>query len=367
MVVPTLRHEPIDDENALPDRRRKGRGSVSNRLSGRFDAPDRYDTDDGWTPEERPKLRTVLGVDRARKIITFNSSPDIGFDRSINPYKGCEHGCIYCFARPSHAYLDLSPGIDFETRIFRKPDAPELLRKELSDPLYRPQPLMLGINTDAYQPTERSERLTRRLLEVLYAFRHPVHLITKSALIQRDIDILEPMAAENLVTATLSITTLDRHLARIMEPRAATPHKRIETIAVLQGAGVPVGMMIGPVIPGLTCHEIEAIVAAAAGAGAVRAGYNLIRLPYEVKILFEEWLTHNFPDRRNKVLNMIRQCRDGKLNDAHFGSRMSGEGVYAELIHQRFHLAVKKHGLDRLRRDLNLKAFRGGDRQLNLF
>ncbi|MEM9964607.1 MAG: PA0069 family radical SAM protein [Asticcacaulis sp.] len=367
MVIPTLRTEPITDENALPDQKRKGRGSVSNRLSGRFDAPDRYATDDGWEPDERPKLRTILSEDTARKIISFNDSPDIGFDRSINPYKGCEHGCIYCFARPTHAYLDLSPGIDFETRIFRKPDAPQLLRKELSHPRYKPAPLMLGINTDAYQPTERTEGLTRRLLEVLYEFRHPVHLITKSALIQRDIDILGPMAAEQLVTATLSITTLDRHLARIMEPRAATPHKRFETIAALSAAGIPTGMMIGPVIPGLTCHEIEALVKAAAEAGAVRAGYNLIRLPHEVKILFDEWLTHNFPDRRNKVLNMIRQCRDGKLNDANFGSRMSGEGVYAELIHQRFHLAVKKHGLGRLSRDLNIDAFRGGDRQMSLF
>ncbi|MFT4091851.1 MAG: PA0069 family radical SAM protein [Asticcacaulis sp.] len=367
MVVSTLRTEPVTDENALPDQKRKGRGSVSNRLSGRFDAPDRYEIDDGWEPEERPKLRTTLSEDTARKIITYNNSPDVGFDRSVNPYKGCEHGCIYCFARPTHAYLDLSPGIDFETRIFRKPDAPELLRRELSDPRYKPAPLMLGINTDAYQPTERTERLTRRLLEVLYEFRHPVHLITKSALIQRDIDILGAMAAERLVTVTLSITTLDRNLARIMEPRAATPQRRFDTISALSKVGISTGMLIGPVIPGLTCHEIEALMKSAAEAGATRAGYNLIRLPHEVKILFEEWLTHNFPDRRNKVLNMIRQCRDGKLNDANFGSRMSGEGVYAQLIHQRFKLAMTKYGIGRLSGDLNIKAFKGGDRQMSLF
>lgn len=367
MAVPTLRTDPVNDEAALPDRVQKGRGAVSNRLSGRFDAPDRYATDDGWEPEERPKLRTVLGVDTARRIITFNTSPDLGFDRSINPYKGCEHGCIYCFARPTHAYLDLSPGIDFETRIFRKPDAPELLRQELSDPRYKPAPLMLGINTDAYQPSERTERLTRRLLEVLYEFRHPVHLITKSALIQRDIDILSAMAVEHLVTATLSVTTLDRNLARVMEPRAATPGRRLEAVAALSAAGVPSGVMIGPVIPGLTCHEIEAILKAAAEAGAMRAGYNLIRLPHEVKILFDEWLAGHFPDRHNKVLNLIRQCRDGKLNDPNFGSRFSGQGPYAELIHQRFVLGVKRYGLDRLRRDLNLTAFRGGDRQMSLF
>lgn len=369
MPIPTLRTQPIDDDEAVPDRVRKGRGSVSNRLSGRFDAPDRYDIDDGWTadePSEKTQLKTVLGVDTARRIISYNTSPDIGFDRSINPYKGCEHGCIYCFARPSHAYLDLSPGIDFETRIFRKPNAADLLRKELSDPRYKAAPMMLGINTDAYQPTERSEKITRSLLEVLYEFRHPVHLITKSALIQRDLDILSMMAAENLVSATLSITTLDRHLARVMEPRAATPQRRLETLTALKTIGIRAGVMIGPVIPGLTCHEIEAILKNAAEAGASRAGYNLIRLPHEVKILFEEWLSGHFPDRRNKVLNMIRQCRDGKLNDPNFGSRMSGEGEYANLIHQRFNLAVKRYGLNHLRTQLNYNAFRGGNPQMSL-
>ncbi|GGZ40487.1 PA0069 family radical SAM protein [Asticcacaulis endophyticus] len=370
MPIPKLRTDPIDDENALPNRLRKGRGSVSNRPSGRFNAPDLYEIDDGWTHEERAgleQLKTILGVDTARKIITRNTSTDIGFDRSINPYKGCEHGCIYCFARPSHAYLDLSPGIDFETRIFRKPDAARLLRQELSDPRYKPAPLMLGINTDAYQPTELTERITRSLLEVLFEFRHPVHLITKSALVLRDIDILGPMATLRLVTVMLSITTLDRHLARVMEPRAATPHRRLETVRALHEAGVPVGVMVAPIIPGLTCHEIENLVKAAADAGAIKAGYNLVRLPYEIKILFEEWLRLNFPDRANKVLNHIRQCRDGKLNDPQFGSRMTGQGPYADLIAQRFALAIKRHGLNWRPSNLDYSQFRGGDSQMALF
>lgn len=371
MALPTLRTKPIDDDNALPDRIRRGRGAVSNRTSGRFDAPDRYDIDDGWTPQEHQDLdrrTTILGIDTARTIITRNDSPDIGFDRSINPYKGCEHGCIYCFARPSHAYLDLSPGLDFETRIFRKPDAVQLLRRELSDRRYKPGPTMLGINTDAYQPTEKTERITRGLLEVLAEFRHPVHLITKSALIQRDLDILGPMAAQGLVSATLSITTLDRHLARSMEPRAATPGRRIDTIRALHAAGVPVGVLAAPVIPGLTCHELEAILQAAREAGADRAGYTLVRLPHEVKLLFEDWLRLNHPDRSNKVLNLIRQCRDGKLNDAKFGSRMRGTGQYADMIHQRFKLAVKRFGFTTgPRRALDYSQFRGGDAQLSLF
>lgn len=371
---PTLRTEPISDENALPNRRHKGRGSVSNRTSGRFDAPDRYDIDDGWTVQEHEALdrrKTILGIDSARKIITYNSSPDVGFDRSINPYKGCEHGCIYCFARPSHAYLDLSPGLDFETRIFRKPDAPDLLRAELSHPRYKAAPMVLGINTDAYQPTERSETLTRRLLEVLYEFRHPVHIVTKSALIQRDLDILGPMAQANLFSATLSITTLDRHVARVMEPRAATPSRRIDTISALRKAGVPVSVLAAPMIPGLTDHELEAILTAARDAGADRAGYNLVRLPYEIKTLFEEWLDENFPDRARKVLNHIRESRGGKLNDANFGSRMVGQGIYADLLKKRFEVTIRKLELNQYGRDarqgLDYSQFRGGDKQLSLF
>ena len=372
--IPQIRTAPIDDENALPNRAHKGRGSVSNRTSGRFNMADRYDIDDGWTVQEAEGLdrrKTILGVDSARKIITYNQSPDVGFDRSINPYKGCEHGCIYCFARPTHAYLDLSPGLDFETRIFRKPDAPELLRAELSHPKYRAAPMVLGINTDAYQPTERTEKLTRRLLEVLYEFRHPIHIVTKSALIQRDLDILGPMAKANLFSATLSVTTLDRHVARVMEPRAATPSRRIETIAALHKAGVPVSVLAAPMIPGLTDHELEAILTAAREAGADRAGYTLVRLPWEIKTLFEEWLGENFPDRARKVLNHIRESRGGRLNDANFGSRMVGEGIYADLLKKRFELTVRKLGFNQYgreaRRSLDYSQFRGGDQQLSLF
>ncbi len=360
--------------DTVPDTPRKGRGAVSNRPSGRFDDSDRIAVDDGWNGPEREQWeddapRTILGVDTAKRIITRNNSPDVGFDQSINPYKGCEHGCIYCFARPTHAYLNLSPGLDFETRIFRKPDAPELLRKELSAKGYAPSVIQLGINTDAYQPVERTEKLTRRILEVLAEFEHPVALLTKSALIQRDLDILGPMAAKNLVRAGVSITTLDRNIARIMEPRAATPPKRLETIRALKAAGVPVVVMSAPIVPGLTCHELEGILEAAAEAGAERAGITIVRLPHEIKTLFQEWVRGHFPDRADKVLSLIRQCRDGKLNQAEFGTRMSGTGPYAELIHKRFALAVKRLGLDKPRPALDFSRFRrsAGSRQLSLF
>ena len=365
--------------DALPALPRKGRGSVSNRPSARFDLADRYEIDDGWSDAERDewakaRRETVLGIDTARKIITRNSSPDVGFDQSINPYKGCEHGCIYCFARPTHAYLDLSPGLDFETRIFRKPDAAHLLRQELSARSYKPGPLVLGINTDAYQPTEKTERITRSLLEVLYEFRHPVSIVTKSALIQRDLDILGPMAAQGLFSAVLSITTLDRELSRLMEPRAATPQKRLDTVRALKTAGIPVSVLAAPMIPGLTDHELEAILKAASEAGADKAGYTLIRLPHEVAPLFEEWLHTHYPDRADKVLNRIRQCRDGKLYNATFGERMTGTGNHADLLKQRFQLAAKKYGLDgsrrgmdETRRKLDYSQFRGGDPQMSLF
>ena len=359
-------------DEALPDLPRKGRGSVSNRPSHRFELADRYEIDDGWSDHDREewakaRRKTILGVDTVRRIITRNTSPDVGFDRSINPYKGCEHGCIYCFARPTHAYLDLSPGMDFETRIFRKPDAALALRQELSAHNYTPGPIALGINTDAYQPTERSEKLTRDLLQVLYEFRHPVHIVTKSALIQRDIDILAPMAALDLFKATLSITTLDRDLARVMEPRAATPSRRLDTVRALTDAGIPTSVLMAPVIPGLTDHEIEKIMEAAAVAGATRAGGVLIRLPHEVKGLFEEWLRTHFPDRADKVLNHIRECRDGKLYNAEFGSRMRGSGPYADLIQNRLKLAIKRYGLDKPGRPLDSSQFRGGDPQMSLF
>jgi DNA repair photolyase len=358
--------------DVIPDVPRKGRGAVSNRPSGRFDSPDRVTTDDGWgnaEPEEweSAPFQTILGVDTTKKIITRNTSPDVGFDRSINPYKGCEHGCIYCFARPTHAYLNLSPGLDFETRIFRKPDAPELLRAELSARNYTPATIQLGINTDAYQPTERTEKLTRRILEVLAEFQHPVGILTKSALIQRDIDILGPMAEKGLVKTGVSITTLDRDMARIMEPRAATPQKRLDTIRALKSAGIPVFVMSAPIVPGLTCHELEAILEAAAEAGAERAGMTIVRLPYEIKTLFEEWLRGHFPDRAEKVLSLIRQCRDGKLNQAEFGTRMVGTGPYAQLLQQRFEKAVKRYGLDQPRTPVNLLRFKVPTKQMDLF
>ena len=372
---------PITTEiDTLPDRPSKGRGAGSNRPSARFDSPDRVVIDDGWGNaaefgdwEETPAKtvvgppQTILGIDTAKKIITRNTSPDVGFDRSINPYKGCEHGCIYCFARPTHAYLNLSPGLDFETRIFRKPDAPELLRAELSARNYQVATIQLGINTDAYQPIERTERLTRRILEVLAEFEHPVGILTKSALIQRDLDILGPMAAKGLVKCGVSITTMDRDMARIMEPRAATPQKRIETIRALKSAGVPVFVMSAPIIPGLTCHELEAILEAAAEAGAERAGMTIVRLPYEIKTLFEEWLRNHFPDRAEKVLSLIKQCRDGKLNQAEFGTRMSGTGPYAQLLQRRFALAVKRYGLDKPRNRMNLLRFKIPSDQMSLF
>jgi DNA repair photolyase len=358
--------------DVIPDVPRKGRGAVSNRPSGRFDSPDRVTTDDGWgnaEPEEweSAPFQTILGVDTTKKIITHNTSPDVGFNRSINPYKGCEHGCIYCFARPTHAYLNLSPGLDFETRIFRKPDAPELLRTELSARNYTPATIQLGINTDAYQPTERTELLTRRILEVLAEFQHPVGILTKSALIQRDIDILGPMAEKGLVKTGVSITTLDRDMARIMEPRAATPQKRLDTIRALKSAGIPVFVMSAPIVPGLTCHELEAILEAAAEAGAGRAGMTIVRLPYEIKTLFEEWLRGHFPDRAEKVLSLIRQCRDGKLNQAEFGTRMVGTGPYAQLLQQRFEKAVKRYGLDQPRTPVNLLRFKVPTKQMSLF
>jgi DNA repair photolyase len=360
---------PSDD--ALPALPRKGRGAVSNRPSARFGLADRYAVDDGWGAAEEeewaPREAASLGIDAARRIITSNDSPDIGFSRSINPYRGCEHGCIYCFARPTHAFLNLSPGLDFETRIFHKPDAPALLRRELSAPGYVPKPVMLGINTDAYQPFDRREGLTRRILQVLAEFRHPVGLLTKSALIERDIDILAPMAAAGLARAGISITTLDRELARRMEPRATTPGRRLAAIRALAAAGIPVTVMAAPVIPGLTCHEIEPILEAAAEAGATGAGMTLVRLPHEIRPLFEEWLHAHAPDRAGRVLSLIRQCRGGKLNQAAFGERMRGTGPYAELLRQRFALAAARLGLDRPRLPLDTSRFRAAGPQLSLF
>lgn len=326
----------------------KGRGAVSN-LTGRFEANQRESFDDGWhlagDEDDLPPVKTILTADASRTILARNDSPDIPFDRSINPYRGCEHGCIYCFARPTHAYLGLSPGQDFETRIFHKPHAATLLEQELRKPGYRPAPIALGANTDPYQPAERHLRITRSVLQVLHDFSHPVGLITKSALITRDIDLLAPLAKRGLVLACLSITTLDRDLARAMEPRASTPARRLQAIRDLTAAGIPTAVLASPMIPGLNDHELEAILQAAAEAGATGANTILLRLPLEIGPLFEEWLATHFPDRRAHVLSLMRQCRDGALYKAEFGQRMRGTGPYAALLRQRFQLATKKLGL----------------------
>ena len=322
---------------------KKGRGALSNQ-TGRFETLIREDFDDGWDGLDKypEKIPTQLFVDTAKTVITYNQSPDVPFDRSINPYRGCEHGCVYCFARPSHAYLGLSPGLDFETKLFYKPDAPELLRVELSAKNYRPAPIALGINTDAYQPIERQLKLTRQLLEVLSETRHPVSIVTKSSLIERDIDLLAAMAKDSLIHVCLSITTLNPDLARRLEPRAAAPKRRLQTLATLTEAGVPVSVLIAPLIPVLNDSEMEIILQHSRDAGAVDAGYVLLRLPHEVKDLFAEWLQTHEPLKADHVLNRIYDSRGGKAYDSTFGVRMRGTGHYAELLAQRFLLAMKK-------------------------
>lgn len=347
----------------LPDQARKGRGAISNR-TGRYEPLQRVRIDDGWhhhleeEEDAEPRLATTLTPDTSRTLIAYNDSPDIPFDRSINPYRGCEHGCIYCYARPSHAYLGLSPGLDFESRLFFKPDAPELLDRELRARGYVPAPVALGANTDPYQPVERDLKLTRRILEVLAAFNHPVSVVTKSALIVRDLDLLAPMAERGLVAVGISVTTLNRDLARRLEPRAPTPPRRLATIRALAEAGVPVAVMAAPMIPGLNDMELEAILEAAAEAGAGAAGYVLLRLPLEIKDLFEEWLRTHTPQRAERVLRLIRDSRGGALYQAGFGRRMTGAGPYAELLAQRFRLACRRLGLDRRRWTLDSSRFR---------
>ncbi len=339
-------------------RRHKGRAAVTNR-SGRFDVLQREAFDDGWSTvdEDLPRLRTEVAVDASRSIITRNTSPDISFERSINPYRGCEHGCIYCYARPSHAWLGLSPGLDFETKLVMKPDAALLLREHLARPSYRPKVIALGSNTDPYQPIERRYRITRQILEVLHECRHPCGIVTKSALIERDLDLLAPMAEKNLVRVFMSLTTLDRSLARRMEPRAPTPSLRLRTIKRLSRAGIPTGVMVAPVIPGLNDHEIEAIIGDAAGAGATSAGHVLLRLPREIAELFEEWLAVCEPGRAQRVMALIRQCRGGKDYDSAWGSRMTGTGPLADLVARRVSMAAKRHGLDRRSRPLDTTQF----------
>jgi DNA repair photolyase len=340
-------------------RRLRGRGALSN-ASSRYDRETRVLIDDGWQNEEEelPPLKTEVMKDSSRTIITRNNSPDISFSQSINPYKGCEHGCIYCFARPTHAYLGLSPGADFESKLFAKPNAAELLARELSSPNYVPKVIAMGTNTDPYQPTEKRMRITRSILEVLRDFNHPVGIVTKSALILRDLDILGPMAAEGLAKVAVSVTTLDRKLARTMEPRASTPPKRLETIRALVEAGIPANVMFAPVIPALNDEELEDVLTAAKDAGAMSAGYVLLRLPLEIKDLFREWLEENFPDRAKHVMSLVRQMRGGKDYDSTWHTRMRGTGPYAALIARRFHLAVKRIGLNRESHPLVLNKFK---------
>ncbi|WP_028241111.1 PA0069 family radical SAM protein [Stutzerimonas azotifigens] len=321
----------------------RGRGTAVNPHN-RF-APTRSETyDDGWEQEVPPTRATEVRAEQAKTVLTRNQSPDVGFDRSVNPYRGCEHGCIYCFARPTHAYWDLSPGIDFETRLIAKTNLAERLEAELSKPGYVPQPLALGVNTDAYQPLEREQRLTRQALEILLRFKHPLHIITKSSLVLRDLDLLVPLAEQRLVSVSVSLTTLDDELKRVMEPRAASPAARLRTLRTLHEAGVPVSVMCAPMIPMINDMELERMLEAARDAGARSAGYVLLRLPHEVAPLFESWLAEHFPDRAAHVMSLVRQSRGGKAYDSRFGSRMKGEGQFAELLAQRFRLACRCYG-----------------------
>ena len=345
-----------------PLRAKKGRGAASN-LQGRYETLIREEIDDGWshddtcdrqpgssrTPGDEAQQhtwKTQVIEEHAKSILSRNKSPDVPFSISLNPYRGCEHGCIYCFARPTHSYLGLSPGLDFESKIFAKVNAPELLKRELAKPSHEPEPLALGVNTDAYQPCERQLRLTRRVLEVLHECEHPVALITKSSLIERDIDLLADMASKRLAMAAVTITTLDPAVARTLEPRAAAPARRLRTIRTLADAGIPVGVSVAPVIPFVTDSDLERILEAAAEAGAINAGYVVLRLPWEVSPLFRQWLEAHFPDRAARVMSRVQDMRGGKDYDSSFGKRMHGEGIWADLLRQRFEKAVSRLGID---------------------
>ncbi|MBW8269750.1 PA0069 family radical SAM protein [Caldovatus aquaticus] len=346
-----------------PPLARKGRGALTNALSPRFERTLAEPFDDGWGTlaaelADLPPLPTTLIRDRTRSAMAWNDSPDIGFDRSLNPYRGCEHGCIYCYARPSHAYLGYSPGLDFETRLVFKPELPALLEKELRRPGYVPRPVALGANTDPYQPVERTLRITRGVLEVLERFGHPVTIVTKSAGVLRDLDLLQRLAARDLVHVCLSVTTLDNALARRMEPRAAAPARRLAALAELRRAGVPAGALMAPIIPGLNDAEIERVLEACAAHGALGAGYVLLRLPHEIGQLFEEWLHAHFPDRAARVLALVRETRGGALYDGRFRLRQTGTGAYAAMIAQRFRVALKRFGLDRGERGPGLDCTR---------
>lgn len=350
--------------------RRHGRGATGNPAV-RFDRLVRSDEPDGWDrDEDLPPIRTEVTIERPRKVISRNTSPDLSFDRSINPYRGCEHGCIYCFARPSHAYLGLSAGLDFETKLIARPEAARVLEAELRKPAYRPATIAIGTNTDPYQPIERDRRIMRDILSVLRDFRHPVAVVTKGTLIERDIDILSQMARDGLVRVGISITTLDPATSRAMEPRVPLPKRRLATIRRLTEAGIPVRVMVSPVVPALTDHELEAILTAAAAAGAVAASSIALRLPLEVSQLFQDWLAEAFPGRAARVMARVRELHGGKDYDPAFGTRMTGQGKWAELLALRFKLSTRKLGLDRslppLRTDLFARPFKSGE-QLALF
>lgn len=351
----------------------RGRGAATNPPV-RFERTVREPFDDGWgtlaaLAEETAPPKTEVLPDTSRSVLVYNQSPDLPFDRSVNPYRGCEHGCIYCYARPTHHWLGFSSGLDFETKILVKQEAAALLRRELARPGYRCAPIGLGTDTDPYQPVERRLRITRSILELLWECRHPLFIVTKSAGVLRDLDLLAPMAAQGLASVHLSITTLDRDLARRLEPRAATPQWRLEAIRGLTAAGVPTGVMVAPVIPALTDHELERILEAAAAAGAERAGWILLRLPYDLKELFDDWLSRHRPERRQRVLARLRECREGALNDPRFGSRMRGSGVFIELFAQRFRRACARLGLNRRDFPARTDLFRPPPRspQLDLF
>src|SRR5213083_3560308 len=361
--------EPAPPQPINRDRRR-GRGALSN-ATGRYEPSVRLQFDDGWQSlEDLPPFATTVTIDATRRIITRNDSPDIGFDRSINPYRGCEHGCVYCFARPTHAYLGLSPGLDFESKLFAKPDAPKLLEKELAAQDYEPRMIAIGTNTDPYQPIERERKIMRGILEVLERSGHPVGIVTKSALVTRDIDILSRMAKRNLAKVALSVTTLDAKLARTMEPRASTPPKRLEALRQLSEAGIPATVMVAPVIPALNDSEIERILDAAAHAGVKEASYVLLRLPLEVRDLFREWLMANYPDRYRHVFTLIRDMRGGRDYDAKWGTRMKGTGPMAWTIGRRFEIACDRLGLNKRRSKLTTDHFarpKRSGQQLSLF
>ena len=357
-------------EAAFAAERRRGRGAQSNH-TGRFEAERREAFDDGWDGlADLDVFKTEVRDEPARTIITRNDSPDISFDRSINPYRGCEHGCVYCYARPTHCYLGHSAGLDFETKLYAKPDAAKLLERELSNPRYVPETIALGTNTDPYQPIEQERRLTRSVLEVLERTQHPVGIVTKSALVVRDIDILERMAKRGLAKVALSVTTLDRRIARAMEPRATTPAKRLEALRRLTEAGIPTAVLVAPIVPGLADSETDAILAAAHDAGVREAGYVLLRLPLEIKDLFREWLRSEFPDRTDRVLHLMQSMHGGRDYDSTFGLRQRGRGPYADQIAQRFRLACRRLGLNKdrksLRRDLFTRPVLAGQ-QMPLF